>query len=73
MILLKKLNNAPIAVNSDLIQYIEETPDTIITLTNSDKVVVQEGMNEIIQKVVHFRRLIGRLVEIEYERQRRND
>ena len=72
MILLKKINNAPIAVNSDLIQYIEETPDTVITLTNSDKVVVQEGMNEIIQKVVHFRRLIGRLVEIEYERQRGN-
>ena len=72
MILLKKLNNAPIAVNSDLIQYIEETPDTVITLTNSDKVVVQEGMNEIIQKVVHFRRLIGRLVDMEYERQRGN-
>ena len=72
MILLKKLNNAPIAVNSDLIQYIEETPDTIITLTNSDKVVVQEGMNEIIRKVVHFRRLIGRLVEIENGQERGN-
>jgi flagellar protein FlbD len=72
MIVLKKINNAPIAVNSDLIQYIEETPDTVITMTNNDKVVVQEGMNEIIQKVVHFRRHVNQLIELEYERQRGN-
>jgi flagellar protein FlbD len=72
MIVLKKINNALIAVNSDLIQYIEETPDTVITMTNSDKVVVQEGMNEIIQKVVHFRRHINKLIELEHERQRGN-
>jgi flagellar protein FlbD len=68
MILLTKINKAQIAVNADLIQYIEETPDTIITLTNNDKVVVNESMTEIIQKVVHYRRLINRLVELEYER-----
>ncbi len=69
MILLTKINNAEIAVNSDLIEYIEETPDTIITMTNSDKVVVREGMVEIIKKVVHYRRLISGLVDSEYERQ----
>jgi flagellar protein FlbD len=57
-------------VNSDLIQYIEETPDTVITMTNNDKVVVHESMSEIIQKVVHYRRLISHLIESEYERQR---
>jgi flagellar protein FlbD len=72
MIILTKINKAPIAVNSDLIQTIEETPDTIITLTNNDKVVVQESMSEIIQKVVHYRRLVNCLVETEYERQRGN-
>jgi flagellar protein FlbD len=72
MIVLTKLNNALIAVNSDLIQYVEETPDTVITMTNNDKVVVREGMKEIIQKVVHFRRLINKLLESEYERQRGN-
>ncbi len=72
MIILTKINKAPIAVNSDLIQYIEETPDTIITLTNNDKVVVHESMSEIIQKVVHYRRLVNCLVETEYERQRGN-
>jgi flagellar protein FlbD len=72
MIVLTKLNNASIAVNSDLIQYVEETPDTVITMTNNDKVVVREGMAEIIQKVVRFRRLITQLLESEYERQRGN-
>ncbi len=72
MIVLTKLNNASIAVNSDRIQYVEETPDTVITMTNNDKVVVRESMTEIIQKVVRFRRLIGQLIESEYERQRRN-
>lgn len=72
MIILTKINKAPIAVNSDLIQTIEETPDTIITLTNNDKVVVHESMSEIIQKVVHYRRLVNCLIETEYERQRGN-
>ena len=70
MIVLTKINKAPIAVNSDLIQYIEETPDTVLTMTNNDKVVVKEGMKEIIEKVIHFRRQIMDLIEAEYERQR---
>lgn len=72
MIILTKINKAPIAVNSDLIQYIEETPDTVITMTNNDKVVVKEGMLEIIDKVVHFRRHIRVLIASECERQRGN-
>ncbi|MBN1571514.1 MAG: flagellar FlbD family protein [Acidobacteria bacterium] len=73
MIVLTKINKAQIAVNSDLIQYIEETPDTVITMTNNDKVVVHESMSDIIQKVVHYRRLINHLIEAEYERQRGKD
>jgi flagellar protein FlbD len=69
MILLTKINDAPIAVNADLIEYIEETPDTIITMTNNDKVVVREGMKQIIDKVIHYRRLISGLVQSELERQ----
>ena len=71
MILLTKINKAPIAVNCNLIQYIEETPDTVITMTNNDKVVVIEGMTEIIEKVVQYRRRIHELIEAEYGRQNR--
>jgi uncharacterized protein YlzI (FlbEa/FlbD family) len=38
-------------------------------MTNSEKVVVQEAMSEIIKKTVHYRRLISGLAELEYERQ----
>jgi len=69
MIILTKINKAQIAVNVDLIQYIEETPDTVITMTNNEKVVVHESMSEVIKKTVHYRRLINHLVESEYERQ----
>jgi flagellar protein FlbD len=69
MILLTKINKAPIAVNSDLIEFIEETPDTILTMTNNDKVVVQEGITEIIKRVVQYRRQIMGLINSEYERQ----
>jgi len=71
MIILTKINNAPIAVNCDLIEYIEETPDTVITFANNDRVVVQEPMTEIIDKIVYYRRMVSGLVEAEYERKLR--
>ena len=68
MILLTKINNAHVVVNCDMMQSIEETPDTVITLSNGDKVVVKERMTEIIEKIVEYRRRIWRIVETEYER-----
>ncbi len=68
MIQLTKINNTAIVLNSDLIEYIEETPDTVITLTNNDRVVVQERMTEIIDKIVQFRRQVSGLVESEHQR-----
>lgn len=68
MIELTKINGAPIVLNSDLIEYIEETPDTVITMTNGEKIVVQDRMVEIIEKVVRFRRVISGLVETEFRR-----
>jgi len=69
MILLTKINKAPIVVNCDMMQHIEETPDSVITLNNGDKVVVTERINEIIEKIVEYRRRIRRLVDAEYEQQ----
>ncbi len=58
MISVTRLNNTPIVVNPDLIVFIEETPDTIITLSNGEKIVVQESVSEVIRKVINFRRCI---------------
>ena len=58
MITVTRLNNTSIVVNPDLIVFIEETPDTIITLSNGEKIVVQETVGEVIKRVLDYRRSI---------------
>jgi flagellar protein FlbD len=55
---LTRLNGTTFVINSDLIETVEETPDTVIVLTMGTKYVVQESKEEIIDKVVEFRRRI---------------
>lgn len=62
MIHLTRLNHVPFVVNSDLIEQIEMTPDTVITLTTGQKFMVLENADEVIERVVQFRRsLLGGL------------
>src|SRR5262249_33874908 len=58
MINLTRINHVPLVLNSDLIEHIETTPDTVISLTNGQKLVVLESPEEVVQKVVNFRRTI---------------
>lgn len=58
MIHLTRLNHAPLILNSDLIEHIEGTPDTVITLTTGQRFMVLEAANEVVDKVVAFRRSI---------------
>ena len=58
MIVITRLNHTPLVVNPDLIVFIEETPDTIITLANGEKIVVQETVGEVIKRVIEFKRSI---------------
>ncbi len=58
MIQLTRLNNRPLVVNSDLIKFIENTPDTVITLITGEKVVVSESTEEVLDQIVGFRRRI---------------
>jgi flagellar protein FlbD len=58
MIQLTRLNNHPLAVNSDLIKFVEQAPDTVITLVNGEKIVVREGAQEVLERVVQFRRSV---------------
>lgn len=58
VIKLTKINNDEFVVNCDLIETIEETPDTIITLTSGKKLVVKEPSRVVIQMVVDFKRKI---------------
>lgn len=60
MIQVTRLNNLKFTLNSDLIETLECTPDTVITLTNGKKLVVKEGTEEIVEKIIKFRRRIHR-------------
>lgn len=48
-------------VNADLIEFIEETPDTVISLTTGRKVIVKENIDEILEKIIVFKRRIHNL------------
>jgi len=58
MIALRRLNNQSIMVNPDLIESLEATPDTVVTLTNGNKLIVRDTMDEIRDKIVEFKRRI---------------
>ena len=58
MIKLTRLSHEALVLNSDLIEYLEATPDTVITLTTGQKLRVSESGDEVIARVVEFRRAI---------------
>ena len=58
MIKLKQLNGKELVVNAELISHIETTPNTIITLSTGNKIVVCDTVDEIIQKVILYKRSI---------------
>ena len=58
MIQLTRLNNQLLVVNSDLIKFVERSPDTVLTLVTGEKVVVKESVESVLEKVAEFRRTI---------------
>ena len=56
MIRLTRLNNRPLVVNSDLIKFIENAPDTVITLVSGEKIIVLETAQEVINRIIGYRR-----------------
>jgi flagellar protein FlbD len=58
MIPLTRLNHIPLVLNSDLIEHIEATPDTVITLTTGQIIRVLETADDVVARVVAFRRTV---------------
>jgi len=58
VIQLTRLNGNPIALNSDLIKFVENAPDTVITLINGEKIIVRENSEDVIHRIVDFRRSV---------------
>ncbi|WP_024286288.1 flagellar FlbD family protein [Cellulomonas sp. KRMCY2] len=55
MIVVSRLNGPKFAVNPDLLQRIESTPDTILSLIDGTKYIVAESMDEVTALVVEYR------------------
>jgi flagellar protein FlbD len=45
-----------IVVNADLIEFVESTPDTLISTTTGKKLMVRESVEDVVQKVIAYRR-----------------
>jgi flagellar protein FlbD len=59
MIALTRLNKVAVLLNSDLIETVEATPDTVIRLVNGQRLLVRESPEEVMQKVSDFRRSVS--------------
>jgi flagellar protein FlbD len=55
MIQLTRLNNQTLILNADLVKFVEQAPDTVITLVNGEKFIVRESVDEVVQRILRFR------------------
>ena len=58
MIKVTRLNDATLMVNVEMIQSLQAIPETVITFTNNDKIMVKEPLEEVSQKIVDYQRTI---------------
>ncbi|MDR3709130.1 MAG: flagellar FlbD family protein [Capsulimonadaceae bacterium] len=59
MIHLTRLRNGDMIVNADIIETVEATPDTVITLLTGKKMMVQESPEEVLERVIEYRHKVG--------------
>lgn len=62
MITVTRFDHTHFILNADLIEFVESTPDTHITLVTGKKILVRESPEEIIDRVLEYRRLAGPLL-----------
>lgn len=58
MIEVTRLNDSKVIINADLIERVEESPDTVITLTNGNKIIVKESRQEVRNLVILYKKEI---------------
>ena len=58
MIRVTRLDGSSIVVNVDLVQWIEQTPDTMLSLVSGDKLLVRESPEQLVASTLEFRRAI---------------
>ncbi len=58
MIKVTRLNDSTLIVNVDMIQSLQAIPETVITFTNNDKIMVKEPLEEVSQRIVDYQRTL---------------
>ena len=58
MIKLTKINGDEFVVNADLIRFVESRPDTSITLTTDDRLIVRESVDEVVKRAIAYARTL---------------
>jgi flagellar protein FlbD len=64
MITLHRLNKQEFVLNADLIETIEATPDTLLTLTNGKKLIVRDAIADILGRVISYRQLCHGAIQV---------
>lgn len=64
MVSVKRLNGQEFVINCDLIETMESTPDTVITLTNGKKYMVQDKLKDIIKKIILYKQMCNQNINI---------
>ena len=59
MIKVTRLNDVVMVINVEKIQSLQSTPDTVITFTNHDKIMVKEPLEELSQRIFEYRRAVS--------------
>ena len=58
MVTVTRINGKELVINAELIEFVESTPDTLITTTTGKKLMVRETAQEVLERVLAYRRLI---------------
>lgn len=56
MIRLTRLNETQFIINAEMIEFVEATPDTIVSLQSGKKVMVTEPLDEVVERIIEYRR-----------------
>ena len=62
MIKVTRLNQKELMVNAEMVEFVEATPDTLVTLASGKKIMVSESVDEILARVVDYKRKCNQLI-----------
>ena len=58
MIIVTKLDNREIVINSECIEMIESTPDTTVTMTTGRKIILRDSVEEVLEKIIQYKKSV---------------